>query len=158
MMKIHLIKVGKDQEKYITEGFELYRNRIVNYLPFEDVTLPSLKNTKNMTPDEIKLKEGETILKSLKEDSFTVLLDEKGETYDSQGFAGFIQLRMNSGIRQLNFVIGGAYGFSQSVHKKANAKISLSKMTFSHQIVRLIFMEQLYRALTILNNQPYHNA
>jgi 23S rRNA (pseudouridine1915-N3)-methyltransferase len=157
-MKIQLIKVGKDQEKFITEGFDLYRNRIINYLTFEELTIPALKNTKNLSPEEVKQKEGELILKSLKDESFTVLLDEKGETFDSPGFANFIQLRMNSGIRQLNFVIGGAYGFSPSVHKKANTKISLSKMTFSHQIVRLIFMEQLYRALTILNNQPYHNA
>jgi len=157
-MKIQLIKVGKDQEKYITEGFELYKGRIINYLPFEDITIPVLKNTKNMSADEVKLKEGEFILKYLKEDSFTVLLDEKGETYDSPGFANFIQLRMNSGIKLLNFVIGGAYGFSPAVAKKANSRISLSKMTFSHQIVRLIFMEQLYRAFTILNNQPYHNA
>lgn len=157
-MKIQLIKVGKDQEKYITDGFELYRKRIINYLPFEDLVLPVLKNIKNWSPEEIKGKEGEHILTCLREESFTVLLDEKGETFDSQGFANFIQLRMNSGVKQLNFVIGGAYGFSQPVYNKSNARVSLSKMTFSHQIVRLIFMEQLYRAFTILNNHPYHNA
>lgn len=157
-MKVQLIKVGKDQEKYITAGFELYKKRIINYLPFDEVTIPVLKNTKNLNDSTFKQKEGELILKFLKEDSFVVLLDEKGETYDSQGFASFIQGRMNSGVKVLTFVIGGAYGFSQPVYKKAHGLISLSRMTFSHQLVRLIFMEQLYRGLTILNNQPYHNA
>ncbi len=157
-MKVQLIKVGKDQEKYITDGFELYKKRITNYLPFEDIIIPVLKNTKNLSGDAFKQKEGELILKYLKEDSFVILMDEKGETYDSQGFAGFVQGRMNSGVKVLTFVIGGAYGFSQSVYKKAHGMVSLSRMTFSHQIVRLIFMEQLYRALTIINNQPYHNA
>lgn len=157
-MKVQLIKVGKDQEKYITDGFELYKKRIINYLPFEDITIPVLKNTKNLSGEAFKQKEGELILKYLKEDSFVVLLDEKGETHDSQGFAGFVQGRMNSGVKVLTFVIGGAYGFSQPVYKKAHGLVSLSRMTFSHQIVRLIFMEQLYRALTIINNQPYHNA
>lgn len=157
-MKIKLILVGKTQQGFVTEGFEVYRKRTVNYLPFEEVVIPVLKNTKNFTPEEFKEKEGELILKKIEEQDYTVLLDENGKTFDSVGFAGFIQQRMNSGIKVLNFVVGGAYGFSSEVYQKADAKISLSKMTFSHQIIRVIFMEQLYRAMTILRNEPYHNS
>ncbi len=157
-MKVKLIMLGKTKERFINEGFELYRKRIVNYLGFDAVVVPALKNTKNLSPDQVKEQEGQQLLKHISQGDFTVLLDENGRSFDSVGFAGFVQQRMNAGIRTLNFVIGGAWGFSEEVYRKADLKISLSPLTFSHQIVRLVFMEQLYRAMTILRNEPYHNA
>ena len=155
-MKVKLLMIGKTQESYITEGFELYNKRIVHYLPFEEFTIPTLRDTKNMKDAEVKQKEGELFLKNLREDDFVVLLDERGKQYDSVEFAGFIQQRMNMATKTLIFTVGGAFGFSEEVYKRANYKISLSKMTFSHQIIRLIFMEQLYRAFSIINGEPYH--
>ena len=148
--------IGKTQESYITEGFELYKKRLVHYLPFEEFTIPTLRDTKNMKDAEVKQKEGELILKNLRDDDFVVLLDERGKQYDSVEFAGFVQQRMNLATKTLIFTVGGAFGFSDEVYKRANHKISLSKMTFSHQIIRLIFMEQLYRAFSIINGEPYH--
>lgn len=155
-MKAKLLMIGKTQESYITEGFELYKKRIVHYLPFEELTIPTLRDTKNMKDAEVKQKEGELILKNLRDDDFMVLLDERGKAYDSIEFAGFIQQRMNLATKTLIFTVGGAFGFSDEVYKRADHKISLSKMTFSHQIIRLIFMEQLYRAFSIINGEPYH--
>lgn len=157
-MKVRLILVGKTQQGYAQEGKDVFKKRIINYLPFEEIVIPSLKNTKNLSPQVVKEKEGELILKKIEKQDFTILLDENGRTFDSVGFANFLQMQMNSGIKNLNFVVGGAWGFSPQVYQKANAKISLSKMTFSHQIIRIIFMEQLYRAMTILRNEPYHNS
>jgi len=148
--------IGKTQENYITEGFEHYKKRLVHYLPFEEFTIPTLRDTKNMKDVEVKQKEGELILKNLRDDDFVVLLDERGKQYDSVEFAGFVQQRMNLATKTLIFTVGGAFGFSDEVYKRANHKISLSKMTFSHQIIRLIFMEQLYRAFSIINGEPYH--
>ncbi len=157
-MKVKLLMVGKTRENFIEEGFKMYKKRISHYLAFEDQTLDSLKKTKNLSPLEIKSREGELIFKNLKPQDIVVLLDERGTTCDSTGFADFIQKQMNKGARQLVFLIGGAYGFSEEIYQRANYKISLSKMTFSHQIIRLIFAEQFYRAMTILKNEPYHNA
>lgn len=156
-MKIKFILVGKSQQGFVSDGFRVYQKRVEKYLPFEEIVIPSLKNTKNLSPQAFKEKEGELILKKIEPQDFTVLLDEKGQTFDSVGFAGFLQTRMNTGIKSLNFVVGGAYGFSPKVYQRANAKLSISKMTFSHQIIRVIFMEQLYRAMTIIRNEPYHN-
>lgn len=157
-MKVRLILVGKTQQGYAQEGIDVFRKRIINYLPFDEIVIPSLKNTKNLSPQVLKEKEGELILKKIEKQDFTILLDENGKTFDSVEFANFLQMQMNSGIKNLNFVVGGAWGFSPQVYQEADAKISLSKMTFSHQIIRIIFMEQLYRAMTILRNEPYHNS
>lgn len=157
-MKIRIIMMGKTREAFIQEGFGIYRKRITKYINFEDLTIPVLKNTKNLSPLQVKSAEGKLILKHIKADEKTILLDENGKKYSSESFADFIQQQMNTGIKSLSFVIGGAYGFSKEVVQAANGKVSLSPMTFSHQIVRLVFMEQLYRAMTILNNEPYHNA
>lgn len=157
-MKIRIVMIGKTREAFIREGFEMYRKRIMKYITLEDWTIPALKNTKKLSPGQVKNAEGKLILKHIKAGEKTILLDETGTRYSSEGFADFIQQHMNSGIKTLNFVIGGAYGFSTEVIQAADAKASLSPMTFSHQIVRLVFMEQLYRAMTILNNEPYHNA
>jgi 23S rRNA (pseudouridine1915-N3)-methyltransferase len=157
-MKVKLLMVGKTSERYIDDGFYLYKKRISHYLSFEEQTIAGLKKTKNLSPAEVRSLEGELILKTLKSDDMVVLLDEKGSTFDSTGFADFFQKQMNAGAKQLVFVIGGAFGFSDKVYIRANQRVSLSSMTFSHQIIRLIFAEQFYRAMTILKNEPYHNA
>ncbi len=149
--------VGKNREKFIEEGYLFYKKRLLNYLPFEDAIIPAIRISAGLSPMEFKLLEGEQLLKKIKGDDYIVLLDENGKNYTSSGFAGFLQQRMNSGIRTLTFVTGGAYGFSEAVYKAATIKLSLSSMTFPHQLVRIIFMEQLYRAMTILRNEPYHN-
>jgi 23S rRNA (pseudouridine1915-N3)-methyltransferase len=149
--------VGKSREKFIEDGYLFYKKRLINYLPFEEVMIPAIKNSTGLPAEEFRLREGEQLLKKIRGDDYIVLLDEKGSNYTSGGFAGFLQQRMNSGIKTLTFVTGGAFGFSGEVYNAAHAKLSLSKMTFPHQLVRIIFMEQLYRALTILRNEPYHN-
>lgn len=157
-MRIRLIVVGKTHQRFVREGFEIYRKRVENYLPFEEVLIPVLKNTKSFSADDFKKKEGELILKKFEPGDYTILLDERGKMYDSVEFAGMLQKRMNAGGKAINFVVGGAYGFSQEVYQAADEKLSLSKMTFSHQIIRTIFMEQLYRAFSIIKNEPYHNS
>ena len=156
-MKIRLLMIGKTKERFIEEGYSFYRNRIDKYLSFTDHTIPSLKNTRNFTPEDFKIQEGKLILKHCKENEYIVLLDEEGKQVDSLGFAGFIKEIMNSSIKTLTFVIGGAYGFSDEVYRSAKMQLSLSNLTFSHQLARVIFMEQLYRSMTILKNEPYHN-
>lgn len=156
-MKIRLIVVGKTTQDFVESGFEMYRSRVDKYVPFELIVIPALKKARNLSSDDFRQKEGEQILKRIGKGDVTILLDEKGRELGSSGFAEFLQQKMNTGIKNLNFIIGGAYGFSQEVKQMADAKISLSKMTFSHQIVRVIFMEQLYRAFSIIRNEPYHN-
>lgn len=156
-MKIQLILTGKTNSSFIIEGFNEYEKRIKRYLKFESIIIPDLKNTKSFTAAELKEKEADLQLKVLEKCDFIVLLDDKGKEFTSSGFADYINRRAVSGIKTLAFVIGGPYGFSERIYKQANEKISLSKMTFSHQIVRVLFAEQLYRAFTILNNEPYHH-
>jgi 23S rRNA (pseudouridine1915-N3)-methyltransferase len=156
-MKIRLIVIGKTKQAFVNDGCAVYRKRIGNYVPFEEFVIPSLKNTKNLSPSDFRRREGDLIQKQISQHDFTVFLDESGKTYDSESFAGYIQQCGLSSVKTLNFIIGGEYGFSSEVYKLANDKISLSKMTFSHQLVRVIFMEQLYRAFTIIHNEPYHN-
>jgi 23S rRNA (pseudouridine1915-N3)-methyltransferase len=156
-MKITLLLTGKTNESYIKDGFLIFEKRLKHYITFNAVILPDLANTKNLELNLIKEKESELQLKYIDTTDFVVLLDEKGTEYRSVDFAGFLQQRMNSSIKNLVFIIGGPYGFADSTYKRANAKISLSKMTFSHQIVRLLFIEQLYRAFTIIRNEPYHH-
>ncbi len=157
-MKITLILNGKTEDDYIVNGFAIYEQRLRHYLPFETIVIPALKNTKALSIEQQKQKEGELILKNIQSSDKLLLLDENGKEYNSVNFSEFIQQQMNSGIKNLVFVIGGPYGFSDEIYKRANGKISLSKMTFSHQMVRLFFAEQLYRAMTILKNEPYHHS
>jgi 23S rRNA (pseudouridine1915-N3)-methyltransferase len=154
-MKIKLIQIGKTHQSYLVQGIETYDQRLKNYISFQAETIPAIKQV--LSIDQLKTKEGDLILAKLKPDDRLVLLDERGKSFSSVGFADFLQLQMNQSARQLVIVIGGAYGFSEPVYKRANSLISLSEMTFSHQLIRLIFMEQLYRAMTILHNHPYHH-
>jgi 23S rRNA (pseudouridine1915-N3)-methyltransferase len=156
-MKITFILNGKTEDDHIVKGLAVYEQRLKHYVSFETIIIPALKNTKALSIDQQKQKEGELILKNIQSADRLILLDENGKEYNSVGFAAFIQQQMNSGIKNVVFVVGGPYGFSDEVYKRANAKVSLSKMTFSHQMVRLFFVEQVYRAMTILKNEPYHH-
>ncbi len=156
-MKIDFLVVGKTAQSGFAAGITEYCNRIKRYIPFDMIVIPELKNTKNLSIEQQKEREGELILKSLREGDIIVLLDEHGKEFSSMQFAEYIEKKMHTTPRRLVFVVGGPYGFAQSVYTAAHEKISLSKMTFSHQMIRLIFTEQLYRAFTILNNEPYHH-
>lgn len=156
-MKIVLLAIGKTDAGYFIEAINEYQKRLEHYIPFEIQTLADIKNTKNLTSEQQKEKEGELILKNIQPGDYLVLLDDKGKEYTSTQFANYIEKKTHTVSKRLIFVIGGPYGFSQSVYEKANEKLTLSRMTFSHQMVRLIFVEQLYRAMTILNNEPYHH-
>ncbi len=156
-MNIKLIVVAKTDSKYLQEGIDVYINRLKHYINFEMVTIPALKDLKNSSPDEIKEREAALLLKQLEKSDYIVLLDEHGKEYTSMEYSQYLQKQMNAGTRNLTFVIGGAFGFSPKLHNKAHDKLSLSQMTFSHQMIRLFFVEQLYRAFTILHNEPYHN-
>ena len=156
-MKVVLILNGKTEDDYIAKGFVIYEQRLKHYLTFETVVIPALKNTKALSIDQQKQKEAELILKHVQTADKLILLDEHGKEYNSVDFSQFMQQQMNSGVKNLLFVVGGPYGFAAEVYKRANGKIALSKMTFSHQMVRLFFAEQLYRAMTILKNEPYHH-
>lgn len=152
-----LIQVGKTHASYLREGIDEYEKRIRPYITFSTETLPGLKQAGSMTTEQVKQKEGEQILSKLKPDDYLVLLDERGKHLSSIEFAGKIQHWMNAGTRQVVFVIGGAFGFSEEVYKRAQEQVSLSKMTFSHQLIRLVFAEQIYRAFAIINRHPYHH-
>ncbi len=156
-MNVLLLMVGKTEDDYLKEGITIFEKRLKHYLNYQTIVIPSLKNSKNLLSDDFKTKEGDEILKHTAKVDFIVLLDEKGKSFHSKDFAAFLQKQMNSGIKNLMFVVGGAFGFSNKVYEKADLKISLSDMTFSHQMIRLLFTEQLYRAFTILKNEPYHN-
>jgi len=156
-MKIKLLVIGKTDSEYLKKGIEDYTKRLKHYLPFEIVLIPDIRNTKSLSEAQQKQKEGELILNNASLGDFMVLLDENGKEYSSVNFSGFIEKQMISGLKNLLFVVGGPYGFSGAVYNRSNLKISLSKMTFSHQMVRLIFIEQLYRAMTIIRGEPYHH-
>jgi len=156
-MKIKLLAIGKTDDKNLQTLIEVYQNRLKHYINFELEVIPDIKNIKNLSESEQKEKEGELILKKLTPTAILILLDEKGKEYRSVDFSNYLQKKMNSGVKQLVFVIGGPYGFSEAIYKKSTGKISLSKMTFSHQMIRLFVVEQIYRAFTILKNEPYHH-
>lgn len=156
-MTIKLLAIGKTDNKELQILIDDYQKRLGFYIKFEFEIIPDIKNSKNLTEDQQKQKEGELILSKLNATDVLILLDEKGKQMDSFSFSNYLQKHMNSGIKQLVFVIGGPYGFSPEVFEKAQGKLSLSKMTFSHQMVRLFVIEQLYRAFTILRNEPYHH-
>ena len=155
-MKTILILVGKTTDKHFQAGINDYVERIGHYMPFELFTIPELKNTKSLSEEQQKQAEGELILKQIQPSDTIVLLDEHGKEFRSVEFARWIEQK-NASVRRLVFVIGGPYGFSDSMYQRANEKISLSKMTFSHQMVRLVFTEQIYRACTIIKGEPYHH-
>lgn len=156
-MKITLLTVGKTDRDWVRQGLEIYVSRLRHYIPFTLTEIPELKNVSALSKDQIKVKEGELILKNLKQADDVILLDEHGKEYTSVQLAGILQGKINYECKDIVFVIGGAYGFSDAVYARANSKISLSKMTFSHQMVRTIFTEQLYRAFTIMKGEPYHH-
>ena len=156
-MNIELIVVGKTDMKEVSALVDMYSKRINHYAKFSITYLPDLRNTKNLSEEQQKNAEGAMLLKDITTGDHVVLLDEAGEEMRSIAFAQWLQKRMNSGVRRLVLMIGGPYGFSDEVYNRANGKISLSKMTFSHQIVRAIFTEQLYRAFTIIKGEPYHH-
>lgn len=156
-MTIKLLAIGKTDSTQLHELVEVYQKRLQHYINFEIELIPDLKKTKNLSEDQQKEKEGELILKRLAPTDVLILFDEKGKHFTSVEFSNLLQKKMNAGIKQLVFIIGGPYGFSNDVYSKASGKISLSKMTFSHQMVRLFITEQIYRAFTILKNEPYHH-
>ncbi|MBN7814170.1 23S rRNA (pseudouridine(1915)-N(3))-methyltransferase RlmH [Algoriphagus pacificus] len=156
-MQIKLIAIGKTDNQAIQSLIDEYSKRLNFYIKFEFEIIPDLKKTKSLSEILQKEKEGELILKKLSPSDDLILLDERGKSYSSMDFSEFIQKKMNSGLKQLIFVIGGPYGFSEAVYSRANGKLSISKMTFSHQMIRPFFIEQLYRGFTILRNEPYHH-
>lgn len=156
-MNIKLIAVGKTDNSALQQLINTYEKRLSYYINFELQLLPDIKNSKSLSEEQQKIKEGELILSYVEPSHHLILLDERGKEYTSIAFADELQKKMNTGIKQLTFVIGGPYGFSQAVYQRANSKLSLSKLTFSHQMIRLFFVEQLYRAFTILRNEPYHH-
>ena len=156
-MKIELAVIGKTSIGYLKQGIDEYIKRLKHYVPFEIKYIDDIKNTKNISEDQQKRTEGAKILSLFDKSDFVVLLDEHGKEYTSMQYSSYIQKRMLSGVKKVVFVIGGPYGFSQEVYDRANDKISFSKMTFNHEMIRLIFTEQLYRAYTIINHEPYHH-
>ena len=156
-MKISLITVGKTDVKWVREGLDLYVSRLSHYVPFTLDEIPELKNAASLSRSQVKEKEGELVLRRIKDADEVILLDERGREMRSVELAAFLEEKISRGGRDLVFVIGGAYGFSDRVYGRADAKLSLSLMTFSHQMVRTIFAEQLYRAFTIIKGEPYHH-
>lgn len=156
-MKVSLVCIGKTDESYLSEGIETFQKRLKHYINFSLVVIPDIKNSRNLSREQQKSKEGELILKHIRSSDCVILLDERGKDYRSVEFADFLSKKMVAGTQHLVFLIGGPYGFDEQVLQRSDGKISLSKLTFSHQMVRLFFIEQLYRAFTILKNEPYHH-
>lgn len=156
-MKITLLTVGKTDKDWVKLGLDIYLSRLKHYIPFSIVEIPELKNVSALTKDQIKSKEGELILKNIRPADDVILLDEHGKEYSSMELAAIIRDKISYSGKDIVYVIGGAYGFSEAVYKRADSKLSLSRMTFSHQMVRAIFTEQIYRAFTIIRGEPYHH-
>ncbi len=156
-MKLYLLLVGKTESQWLKSAIEIYEERLAHYTGYQRIEIPELKFVSKLSHQQIKDKEGELILKNVKQNDELILLDEKGREFSSEEFAAHLDKKSIYGTKNVIFVIGGAYGFSEEVYKRANEKFSLSKMTFSHQMVRLIFLEQLYRAHTIIKGEPYHH-
>jgi len=156
-MKIVLMAVGKTSFDFVEKGVQIYKKRLTHYLPFENLVIPDIKNAKNLSEKELKNKEGQLILKKIENQDFLILLDENGKQFDSIAFSNKLQSWLQLSHKRVVFLIGGAYGFSDDIYARANSKLSLSKMTFSHQMVRVFAIEQIYRALTIMKNEPYHH-
>jgi 23S rRNA (pseudouridine1915-N3)-methyltransferase len=156
-MKVKFVCIGKTGKDFLSQGENEYLNRLKHYVAIERIELPDLKHAAKLSTEQIKEQEGKELLTKIQVADLLVLLDERGKELSSVQFADFMQQRFNSGVKNLVFFVGGAYGFSQEVYDRANFKLSLSKMTFSHQMIRMIFFEQLYRAMTILKGEPYHH-
>ncbi len=156
-MKLTLYNVGKTDIAYIRQGIDDYKKRIVHFIDFSIIDIPATKHTKSTTPAELTTREGEIILDSVSGNNLIVLLDEKGKKYTTREFSDWLKNLMNQSIKKVAFISGGAYGFSEKVYQASHLQISLSKMTFTHQMARLIFIEQLYRSLTLIRGIPYHN-
>lgn len=156
-MKVEVWAIGKTSENYLETGIAIFEKRLKNYLPFQWLVLPGVK-TKTTDGQLLRQEEGKLVLSKLNDEDFLVLLDERGKHFSSVELATWMQQRLNASHRRLIFLIGGAFGFSPEIYARANAELSLSRLTFSHQMVRLFFLEQLYRAMTILRNEPYHNS
>lgn len=156
-MKIALLQIGRTHAPFLQAGFDEYFGRLRRYIQFESVALPDLRTTRGLTERQQKDREGEIILGALTPSDRVVLLDERGREFTSREFAGFLEREMASGAKRLVFVVGGPYGFSEAVYARADMKVSFSRMTFSHEMIRLFFVEQVYRAMTILRNEPYHH-
>lgn len=157
-MKITLLVVGKTTDKYLIEGIEKYTKRLIHYCKFQIIEIPELKNTKSLSEEQQKEKEAELIFQKITTTDHVILLDEQGKQFTSVEFSKEINKWMNQSVSSVVFIIGGPYGFDQKIKNRANAEISLSKMTFSHQMVRLFFVEQIYRAYSILKGEPYHHS
>lgn len=156
-MKITLLTIGKTEDKYLIEGIAKYLKRLVHYVNFKIIELPELKNTKSLSEEQQKSKEADLLLKEVATTDYLILLDEKGMELSSKQFSAFLNKKMVGSVQHIVFMVGGPYGFEQRINQRTNEKISLSKMTFSHQMVRLFMVEQLYRAFTILKGEPYHH-
>jgi 23S rRNA (pseudouridine1915-N3)-methyltransferase len=156
-MKVEFWVIGKTSFDYLDKGNDIYLNRIKHYVPFKMEVIPDIKNRKKLSTDQIKTKEGEVVLSKLNSGDFLILMDENGKHRTSVDFSDYLQGLLQQSYKRLIFLIGGAYGFSEEVYNRASTKMSLSKMTFSHQMVRVIFLEQFYRAMTIMKNEPYHH-
>lgn len=156
-MNITLLMIGNTSEAFVHEGYAVFMKRLKHYVKVKELIIPDIKDRKHLNAEQIKEKEAVLILEKLNTANYSVLLDERGKEFSSVEFSGFLQKTMNAGTRELFFIIGGAYGVSESVKQKADITVSLSRMTFTHQFIRLLFTEQLYRAMTILKNEPYHN-
>lgn len=156
-MKTELWVIGKTNEKYLLDGIAIYEKRLQHYLSFTLVVFADVKNAKNLSPTQLKEKEGDIFLSKINPADIVILLDERGKMLTSVQFADFLEKKNIQSQKKLVFIVGGAFGFSEEMYARANEKLSLSTMTFSHQMIRLFFVEQLYRAMTILNNEPYHN-
>jgi len=158
MMKIYLITVGKTDVGFVKDGISIYESRLKHYIQFERIELPDIKNSSSMKPEQTKILEGESILRKVGKNDTMILLDERGEMLSSVELAKYLEQKQVAGVRNIWFVVGGAFGFSEEVYNRADGKISLSKMTFPHQLIRVIFLEQLYRAFTIIRGEKYHHS
>lgn len=156
-MKVEFWSIGKTKASYLQEGVSIYEKRIQHYVKMEVLLLPDIKNAKNLKPKQVKEKEGLLFLKKIQKRDYVVLLDERGKAFTSVEFSTFIERQLQQSFAKIIFIVGGAYGFSPAMYQRANFQFQLSKMTFSHQMIRLFFLEQFYRAMTILKNEPYHN-
>jgi 23S rRNA (pseudouridine1915-N3)-methyltransferase len=156
-MKIALLQTGKTSERYLNEGITMFEERIRKYSTFEILTVPDLRRTRNLPAQEQKIREGEQILRFFRNDDYIVILDEKGKEFSTIEFSSWLEKIFMLQKKRIVFVIGGAWGFSEEILKKADMSVSLSRLTFSHQMVRLLFLEQLYRAFTVIKGEPYHH-
>ena len=156
-MKVSFVTIGKTAEEYLRQGMSIYENRLNNYITLESIVLPEGKKSKNTNIIQQKINEGRAFLKILSETDVVILLDERGKSFSSAEFSEFLQRQFLQSVKRIVFIVGGPFGFSEEMYNRANGLIALSKMTFSHQMVRLIFLEQLYRAMTIMKNEQYHH-